>query len=134
MQSFSLEARILTLFARCSERLGKIAQEVGRYSCVTSVSHRFEFRDYRSGPLLEGFVDAELTDGTARTLWLEMSWSEESAVLESSLLKMEHGGYQETIQEFPTRKIGSSSQLEENLVEAIEQLEDATRQVFPLEI
>jgi hypothetical protein len=125
MDQLALAAEIFSLLARCSERLNHIAQEVRGLPNVLQVCQRLEFRDYRSGSLLEGFVDAELSDGTAKTLWFELSWASKEWALQSSVLAMGHDGVQEIVREFPTVKIRSLQEFQEGLEGVIRRLESS---------
>lgn len=130
MEALELAAEVMTLLARCNERLGQIALMAGSLPGVMSVSNRLELRDYRSGPLMEGFVDAELADGSARSIWLQVAWSSRVWTLESSLLAVDNGGRQEVLREFPREEIGAFQELEPILMNALQRLEESIEALF----
>ena len=126
MSSLGAAARVMTLLASSSERVGQLALTISRLPNVVRVSHRFEFRAYRSGPCLEAFVDAELASGCARSMWLEVKWSQTAWSLESSLLAVGADGRQEVVREFPSVNIVSLEEFEERLSRAIALLEGSS--------
>lgn len=95
-------ARILDAITTVNERLISFSQQLRAKAEVAEVRHAVDFRRYRSGTVLEFYVDAELKSGKGLSWWLEIKWSKEKWVLESSVL-LNEGNHQETMREFPER-------------------------------
>lgn len=77
--------RVLGDLAGLSEATHQMARRLRRHSGVASASRSIDLRKYKTSDILEGFVDVERTDGTARTYWFELRWTLSSWILESSL-------------------------------------------------
>ena len=114
---------VMTILARSNERLVHISNKVRRLPGVSKVSRALDLRDLRSGPTLEAYVEAELDNGTARAMWVELGWSLRVWTLESSVLANEPGAEQRVIREFPQEEILSLEELDSKLLLTIERLE-----------
>lgn len=83
---------LLNWFTDLAEMLRLTAQAVARDPAVASVQHSVEFKRYTSGPIVEGYVDAELKIGLAVCWWIEVWWSSDPIKGEAEISVTDHQG------------------------------------------
>ena len=70
-------ARVLSALADAYERITGLARELRSRAEVKRVVHELSPRNYKSGPVIEASVDAELHSGRSVSWWLEITWGEQ---------------------------------------------------------
>lgn len=88
---------LLKVLGETTRLLREHASVLERRPDVKSVSTRCEVVYYKSGSMIEGFVDAELNDGTGLSWCLDVTWSDNSFHVEATLDRSSKGG-SETLQ------------------------------------
>ena len=94
--------RLLNAVAACNERLVDLSTRLRLETGVNRALHEFSCRDYKTGPLLEAYVDIELATGEGVCWWLEVEWTTEQWLIRSSL-RVSHDQGQDALKEFPDR-------------------------------
>jgi hypothetical protein len=95
-------ANLMQAITNCNERLVEMCQFLRKHPKVISAKQQICFRNYKKGPVIELYVDVELSNGKALGWWMEIQWSEEKWIVESSVL-LNEGQNQDTVREFPVR-------------------------------
>lgn len=90
--------RLLGVLADINRLLRDHAVELRRSASATDVQSYLEVVAYRSGPILEGYVDAKLANGEAVCWCLDVRWNQDSWTIEASLDR-KSGDRQETVAE-----------------------------------
>jgi hypothetical protein len=94
-------SRLLSALADTHERITDLARELRLHAEVTRVVHGLSPKTYKSGPVIEGYVDAELRSGRSISWWLEITWGEQWQV--SARILENNAQAQETLRSFPDR-------------------------------
>jgi hypothetical protein len=115
-------SRLLEALAESKGTLTDFARQLRSQPEVVRVLTNFEPREYQTGFVLEGYVDAELRNGKAMAWWLEARWNESLWTIESRVLVNDDQG-QYTFREFPERTA-------ETLDDCIAQLALATTELI----
>ena len=110
----SAASTVFTVMARYNERLIQLAGKISKLPEVGKLTDEFEFRDYRTGPRLEAYIDAELTDGVALTWWLDLDWSSEAWIINASIILTTDQG-RDPLMEYPEKEVSSAFELEAEL-------------------
>ena len=113
--------RLLGELANRNESLIKIAGDLRKRSTVRSVQHNFQLRAYRTGHVLECYVDAELHNGKAIGWWLEVQSTELDWLIRHSV-RLNHSDGEDAIQQFPDVHVESLDDLLKHLHLGIEDL------------
>lgn len=96
-------ARVLAALAASNEGLIALKRRLRENPEVTSVQQSLTLRDYQSGPVVEAFVDAELTSGRAVACWLEIHWGEAGWVVDYAV-RVNHDGGEDVVRSFEPRR------------------------------
>src|SRR5436305_44745 len=105
-------AQLMSALAAANERLVDLAIELRARPSVKSVLNAVSLRSYRSGPMLEAYVDATGLNGDNIGYWLELSWTADEWVIGTSIaINRANEEYQDTLQAFPERRIHSLADL-----------------------
>jgi hypothetical protein len=89
---------------------------------VKEVLTALEFYETTSGsPMLSGYVDAALNDGTGTTWAWDLTWTDETWIIECKLDRS-IGGEQELLQELPPTTVQTVRELPPMLVETARQM------------
>jgi hypothetical protein len=96
-------SRVLSALADTHERITGLARELRSHAEVTRVVHELGPRNYKSGPVIEAYVDAELRSGRSVSWWLEITWVEQWQVSARILENSAEG--QETLRVFQTDQL-----------------------------
>ena len=83
---------------------------------VKSTETRLEVVNYQNGPMVEGFVEAEMDNGTALCWCLDLTWSEDTFRIEGSLDRNSVEG-SETLKQLPVKALRNVEQLPDALAE-----------------
>jgi hypothetical protein len=92
--------QMLDTLADVNRLLRDHAVELRRSSAVTTAQASLEAVSYRNGPVLEGYVDAELSNGLQLCWCLDVRWNPDSWTIEATLDR-KTGDRQETVKELP---------------------------------
>ena len=92
--------QLLEALAEIDRLLRDHAVRLRRSPVVVKAQACFEVVSYANGPVLQGSVDAELTNGDAVCWCLDVRWTQESWNLEATLDR-KIGDRQETVKELP---------------------------------
>lgn len=85
------------------------------------VTRGFECRAYKSGTMIEAYVEAEVDENKTVCWWLDVGWNNEQWLIESSVLLNDDQG-QKVLRTFPTRTARSLDDFVTQLAEATEDL------------
>jgi hypothetical protein len=96
-------AALLSALAESNERLIAFKEQVRAHPEVVGAQHALELRGYDSGPVLEGYVDAELRSGHALAWWLDVHWGEEGWRVEASV-RVDREEGEDILHVFPVRQ------------------------------
>ena len=107
--------KVLSLLAKCTERLISLAEHLRARKEVRSVRREWNIRAYRTGPMLETYVEAELNDGRSIAWWLELTWDRRFWRIGYSV-RISHDQGEDVLQGFPDL-------VTENLEGLVEKLE-----------
>ena len=114
-------AQLLTALARNNVRLAALQTAVRAHPEVVTSRHALDLRDYESGPVLEGYVDAELQSGQALAWWVEAHWDPSGWRIDSSV-RVDHADGEDLIWSFPPRCASTLDTLIAQLDDAISDL------------
>ena len=78
--------RVLECIAACNEELMALSRWLESVPGIKGVTRALEFRAYKSGTMLEAYVEAELAEGKALCWWLDVSWNDQHWRIEPSVL------------------------------------------------
>ena len=78
--------RVLEAIASSHETLIDLSVKLRLRPEVTDVLQDVYLRRYESGPTVEGYVDAKLRNGKAICWWLELTWDENTWLVESRVM------------------------------------------------
>jgi hypothetical protein len=112
---------ILEALASSNAKLINLAQHLQGRDEVVRVVSSLECRKYQTGSMLEGYVDVELRNGNALCWNLEVSWSDDSWVIDTRILINNSEG-QVTAHKFNDRTAYTMKEFLELLGEAVEEL------------
>jgi hypothetical protein len=107
--------KMLETLAEVKDLLRNHSIAMDRLSDVTHVI------PYNRGPVLEGYVEAEIQDGSALSWLLEATWDDEGWQIEASVVRTTRDT-QETLQELPPENIPSFDQFTVRLVAVVKEL------------
>jgi hypothetical protein len=93
--------RLLETLAETNRLLRDHAVKLRRSPAVTKARTSLEVVSYRNGPVLEGYVEAELTDGEVVCWCLDVRWTPDSWSVETTVDR-KTGDRQKTVKELPT--------------------------------
>jgi hypothetical protein len=93
--------RLLEALADINRLLRDHAVELRRSSAATHAQAYLEAVSYKSGPVLEGYVDATLANGDVVCWCLDARWDQNSWTIEATLDRR-GGDRQDTVAELPT--------------------------------
>jgi hypothetical protein len=93
---------------------------------VAQVIRGCDLRQYKTGPVLEAYVDVETQSSKAFSWWLEVRWDHEQWIIESSVRESHQNG-QDVLIEFPDRVATSIDDLVKNLRHATSDLITSAR-------
>jgi hypothetical protein len=96
--------QLMDTLAQLTELFRHNAVTVGKHTKVSKTLNALEFTRSTTGPLLTGYLDAELKDGTALSWLLDVAWTDESWSIQAKLARSTRDG-QDTIQELPGEEI-----------------------------
>jgi hypothetical protein len=96
----STAKRLLGALAVTDRLLRDHAVQLRRSSAVAKAHACLEVVSYENGPVLEGYVEAELTSGDTVCWGLDVRWTQASWNLEATLDR-KIGDRQETVKELP---------------------------------
>jgi hypothetical protein len=113
--------RVLGTLAEVKDlfRIHSIA--IRRMNGVQRTLHAVEVIKYETGPVLEGYMDAELADGTILSWLLDVSWTEDSWMIEAKTARSA-GGEQDILEALPSANVHSLDEFIQNLMEAVRRL------------
>jgi hypothetical protein len=83
---------------------------------VISAQTRLEVVNYESGPMIEGFVETEMSDGTSVCWCLDVKWTQDSFLIEATLDRNSDVG-SETLRRLPERVVQNTGELPNALAE-----------------
>ena len=92
--------RLLTALAETAEQFVNFGRQLTSYSSIRQVRQSLEFRKYTTGPVLEGYVDAELLEGKTLAWLLDLTWDKSTWKLRYSIC-INQDSNQEVIKQFP---------------------------------
>jgi hypothetical protein len=95
--------KLLEGLASINSKLLELTEITRNHSKVARVLHSLECREYRTGSVLEGYVDAELENGKSLAWWLEVHWSGDTWAIETKVLLSDSSG-QDVIRDLPIRR------------------------------
>jgi len=121
MDEFEAVSLVLRSIASMNELLVRHAQAVKKMPDVIAVSQRIDFRDYKTGPFLEAYVDAELESDSAICWWLQLELGQDEWLLEASV-RLNTAEGQQTLWEAPALTLNRSESLSSSLIEAARKL------------
>lgn len=113
--------RFLEAAAECNDKLIALAQSFQFKPEVIRVLNSFECRQYRTGPVLEGYVDIELRNNQALAWWLEVHWNSNQWIIKSRVT-VNHAEGQDVIREFSDREADTLDECIDQLVRATSEL------------
>lgn len=112
---------MLDLQGEVKELLRNHAIAVRKLQDVIRTLDALEVIGYSSGPVLEGYVEAELRDGSALSWLLEVSWDNEGWAIDARLARSSRDR-QDTLKEFSTEKVRDLGQFAIRLKEVVGRL------------
>ena len=81
----------LSAIARASEALADFAEGLRSESAVVEMRRGVDIREYRTGAMVEMFVDAELSCGLGLVWWLDITWGDEWTIRPTVRLSTSEG-------------------------------------------
>lgn len=111
-----LVIEFLEVIATSNEKLISLSETLRSHPTVVRVLRSFDCRYYRTGVMLEWYVDAELQNGYGMCWWVDVSWAETNWIIESKIL-INRDQNQEVLKEF-------SDKFPETLKDLISQLRE----------
>lgn len=112
---------ILQILAEATFVLREQSVVIRRLRLVKETQTALEFQRSDGSPVLFGYVDAELHDGTAISWLVDVTWTESSWTIECELTKSA-GGEQRSLQKMPTITAQALNDLREKLLGALDAL------------
>jgi len=109
-----------------NEALLELAHSLRDKPGVSGAKRGFDIRRYKTGPVLEAFVDVETRSGKAYSWWLDARWEQSVWTVESSV-RMIHQKGQDLLVRFPVRESQAVSEFLEHLKSATDELIDSAR-------
>lgn len=106
--------KILKVLGATNRLLRDHAVAVERRPNVKSAVTKLEVVNYENGPRVEGFVDAEMDNGTGLCWCLDVTWTDDSFQIEATLDRNSSDG-SETLERIPTAYVHDVKQLPEIL-------------------
>lgn len=97
--------RLLEAVAETNKLLREHAVQLRRSSAATSAQTSLEVVSYKKGPVLEGYVEAELPNGNSVCWCLDVRWNQHSWTIEATLDR-KSGDRQQTVKELPSQTAG----------------------------
>jgi hypothetical protein len=97
--------RLLEAVAETNKLLKDHAVQLRRNSIATNARTSLEAVSYTEGPVLEGYVEAELPNGDSVCWCLDIRWNEHSWIIEATLDR-KSGDRQRTVKELPSLMTG----------------------------
>ena len=113
--------KMLETLAAVKDLLRNHSIAMDRLSNVNHSIDALEVMPYNPGPVLEGYVEAEMQDGSALSWLLEATWDDEGWQIEASVVRTTRDT-QETLQELPPETLPSFDQFTERLVAVTKEL------------
>jgi hypothetical protein len=83
--------RVLATLAEIKDLFRNHSIEIRRMNGVRGTLHAVEVIKYETGPVLEGYMDAELADGTILSWLLDVRWTEDSWTIEAKMARSAKG-------------------------------------------
>jgi hypothetical protein len=117
----TIARQLLGTLAQVTDLFRNNAVSVGRHNKVSKTVNAVEFIRSTTGPMLTGYLDAELKDGTALSWLLDVVWSDESWTICARLARTTRNG-PETIQMLPTEEIREFDHFRDSLLRIVQQL------------
>ena len=117
----TIARQLLETLAQVTDLFHNSAVTVGRNNKVSKTVNSVEFIKSATGPMLTGYLDAELKDGTAVSWLLDVTWTNHAWTIEARLARSTIKG-QETIQELPTESVDEFAHLVRGLLKIVNQL------------
>ncbi len=114
-------ATLLGAIALCNERLIDLSRRLAMRPGIRSSSQSLSIRQYGSGPMLEAYVDAELTTGKAAVWGLELTWDQAGWTIDYFVRANDDQG-QYSVQEFETLTASTFNGVQEHLKKATDDL------------
>ena len=96
------------------ELLVTLALDFRSRAGVAQVIRSCDLRQYKTGPVLEAYVDVETQNSKAFSWWLEVRWNHAQWIIESSVRESHQNG-QDVLIAFPDRVAASLDELVKNL-------------------
>ena len=127
-QESSQAAALLQETAACNERFIDMARRLRTRPGVTTVQHQIDFRVYSSGPIIEGYVDAELDCDIGLAWWLEITWDVNIWRIRYGV-SCAHAKGQDAVQTFPDLVTDNVTGLIDKLRVAVNHLEAACESI-----
>jgi len=88
---------------------------------VKSTTTKVEVLEYQNSPMIEGFLEAETTRGTALCWSIDITWTADSFRIDASLDR-NSGPHSETLHQLPSKILHSVEELPSALIEMTQQL------------
>ena len=117
----TIARQLLETLAQVTDLFRNGAVTVGRHNKVSKTVNAVEFIKSTTGPMLTGYLDAELKDGSAISWLLDLRWTDNAWTIEARLARSTVKG-QETIQELPTESVDEFDHLVRSLIRIGSQL------------
>lgn len=83
---------------------------------VKSTMTRLEVVNYQTGPMVEGFIEAEMGNGTALCWNFDLTWTDDAFRIEATLDRSSSKG-SETLKRLPTKVLHHAEQLPDALTD-----------------
>ena len=112
---------LLERIGATNEALIELAQDIRSRPEVSQVVRSLDVRKYKTGPVLEAYVDVETYRAKAFCWWLEVRWDETQWIVEYSV-RSHHQYGQDVVIEFPERVSKSLEEFLGNLEHATQDL------------
>ena len=114
--------QVLESIAQATSLFRERAVSIERLPSVKRTITALEFYKSVNGPpVLSGYLDAQLQDGTAVSWLLDVTWTDETWIMNLKLARSS-GGEQEVLQELPTITVQTVPELPSKLSQAVRQL------------
>jgi len=117
----TIARQLLETLAQVTDLFRNGAVTVGSHNKVSKTVNAVEFIKSATGPMLTGYLDAELKGGTAISWLLDLRWTDNAWTIEARLARSTVKG-QETIQELPTESVDEFDHLVRSLIRIGSQL------------
>ena len=128
-------AQLLDALAAANERLIALARELRSRPLVTTVLHDFDLRSYRTGPLLEAYVEASSPSDDAICYGLQVSWDDSEWTIETYItVNRSAEEYQDMLREFPERRVSALRDVLAALDDAVADLVVASEDIHPRQL